>query len=98
MALLAGLDLPGVIVTAPAADEVDFVCRFFAPANGVPEDPVCGVAHECLAAYWSERLGKRKLIGRQLSRRGGRVHCQDLGAGVELGGNAVTVLEGRLRL
>jgi predicted PhzF superfamily epimerase YddE/YHI9 len=98
MALLAGLDLPGVIVTAPAVDEVDFVSRFFAPANGVPEDPVSGVAHVCLAPYWSERLGKRKLIGRQLSRRGGLVHCQDLGARVELGGNAVTVLEGRLRL
>ena len=98
MALLAGLDLPGVIVTAPAAGEVDFVSRFFAPANGVPEDPVSGLAHVCLAPYWSERLGKRQLIGRQLSRRGGLVHCQDLAARVELGGNAVTVLEGRLRL
>jgi len=53
-----GLDLPAVIVTAPGDDEVDFVSRFFAPANGVPEDPVSGVAHLCLAPYWSERLGK----------------------------------------
>ena len=44
MALLSALDLPAVIVTAPAADEVDFVSRFFAPANGVLEDPVSGVA------------------------------------------------------
>jgi len=64
----------------------------------VPEDPVSGVAHVCLAPYWSERLGKRKLMGRQLSPRGGLVHCEDLGARVELGGNAVTVLEGRFRL
>ena len=98
MTLLAGLDLPAVIVTAPAADEVDFVSRFFAPANGVPEDPVSGVAHVCLAPYCSERLGKRKLMGRQLSPRGGLVHCEDLGARVELRGNAVTVLEGRFRL
>src|SRR5262245_27243454 len=98
MALVAGLDLPAVIVTAPGAAEVDFVSRFFAPANGVPEDAVSGVAHLCLAPYWSERLGKRKLTGRQLSSRGGLVHCQDLGARVELSGNAVTVLEGRLRL
>jgi hypothetical protein len=42
-------------------------------------------------------LGKRKLTGRQLSRRGGLVHCEDLGARVELAGNAVTVL-GRFRL
>jgi predicted PhzF superfamily epimerase YddE/YHI9 len=98
MALLSALDLPAVIVTAPAADEVDFVSRFFAPANGVPEDPVSGVAHLCLAPYWSERLGKRKLTGRQLSQRGGLVHCEDLGAQVELSGNAVIVLEGRLKL
>ena len=98
MARLAGLDLPAVIVTAPAAAEVDFVSRFFAPANGVPEDPVSGVAHLCLAPYWSERLGKRKLTGRQLSPRGGLVHCADLGARVELSGNAVIVLEGRLTL
>jgi predicted PhzF superfamily epimerase YddE/YHI9 len=64
----------------------------------VPEDPVSGVAHLCLAPYWSDRLGKRKLTGRQLSRRGGLVHCEDLGARVELAGKAVTVLEGRFRL
>lgn len=98
MALLAGLDLPAVIVSAPGTGEVDFVSRFFAPANGVPEDPVSGVAHLCLAPYWSERLGKRKLTGRQLSRRGGLVHCEDLGARVELAGKAVTVLEGRFRV
>jgi predicted PhzF superfamily epimerase YddE/YHI9 len=98
MALLAGLDLPAVIVSAPGTGEVDFVSRFFAPANGVPEDPVSGVAHLCLAPYWSDRLGKRKLTGRQLSRRGGLVHCEDLGARVELAGKAVTVLEGRFRL
>ncbi|MGZ3428120.1 MAG: PhzF family phenazine biosynthesis protein, partial [Polyangia bacterium] len=38
----------GVIVTAPGAEyECDFVSRFFAPAAGVPEDPVTGSAH-CL--------------------------------------------------
>ena len=67
MAVIAALDLPAVIVTAPATGDADFVSRFFAPANGVPEDPVSGVAHLCLAPYWAERLGKKKLIGRQLS-------------------------------
>jgi PhzF family phenazine biosynthesis protein len=39
--LLASLDRRGVIATAPS-DRFDFVCRFFAPALGVPEDPVTG--------------------------------------------------------
>lgn len=98
MTALAALDLPAVIVTAPASGEFDFVSRFFAPANGVPEDSVSGVAHLCLAPYWSERLGKSKLMGRQLSARGGVVRCEDLGARVRLGGNATVFLEGRITL
>jgi len=97
MSILAALDLPGVIVTAPATGDVDFVSRFFAPANGVPEDPVSGVAHLCLAPYWAEQLGKTKLIGRQLSARGGLIRCEDLGTRVQLGGSAAIFLEGRIR-
>ena len=65
----------GVIVTA-AADDVkfDFVSRFFAPAMGVDEDPVCGSAHCCLAPYWSPRLGKSELRANQVSARGGVMH------------------------
>lgn len=96
MTILAALDLPGVIVTAPATGDVDFVSRFFAPANGVPEDPVSGVAHLCLAPYWAERLGKTKLTGRQLSARGGIVRCEYLGSRVRLGGSAAVFLEGRI--
>lgn len=100
MSLLAGLDLPAVTVTAPAAqdDGADFVSRFFAPANGVPEDPVSGVAHLALAPYWAERIGKKKLLGRQLSRRGGLVACEDLGSRVSLGGRAVIFLEGSISI
>jgi PhzF family phenazine biosynthesis protein len=100
MAVLAALDLPAVIVTAPTepGDDADFVCRFFAPANGVPEDPVSGVAHLCLAPYWAERLGKKRLVGRQVSQRGGVVRSEDLGQRVRLGGGAVTFLSGRIAL
>ncbi len=98
MTVIAGLELPAVIVTAPAAgdDDADFVSHFFAPANGVPEDPVSGVAHLCLAPYWAARLGKKKLVGRQLSSRGGVVRCEALGSRVRLGGSAVIFLEGRI--
>jgi PhzF family phenazine biosynthesis protein len=33
------------IATAPGENGVDFVSRFFAPAQGVPEDPATGSAH-----------------------------------------------------
>ena len=98
MGAVASLDLPAVIVTAPGDGDVDFVSRFFAPANGVPEDPVSGVAHLCLAPYWAERLGKTRLVGRQLSQRGGIVRCEDLGSRVRLGGSAVIFLEGWINI
>ncbi|MBN9015449.1 MAG: PhzF family phenazine biosynthesis protein, partial [Rhizobiales bacterium] len=76
MAAIAQLELPAVIVTAPGSGDVDFVSRFFAPANGVPEDSVSGVSHCCLSPYWAQRLGRNRLIGRQLSKRGGIVECE----------------------
>ncbi len=98
MRALSELDLPAVIVTAPApgGDSHDFVSRFFAPANGVPEDSVSGVAHLCLAPYWSERLGKPHVTGLQLSQRRGIVVCEDHGERVTLSGHAVVTLEGRI--
>ncbi|MFF7633353.1 PhzF family phenazine biosynthesis protein [Kitasatospora sp. NPDC008050] len=69
----------GVAVTALAehpADGYDFVSRYFAPAAGVPEDPVTGSAHTALAPFWAERLGRTVLTGYQASARGGLVHCE----------------------
>lgn len=88
----------GIIVTAKSAsdDEYDFVSRFFAPQVGVPEDPVTGSAHCVLAPYWGERLGHTKMIGRQLSARGGMVKVEVAGDRVLLGGQAVTTLRGEL--
>jgi predicted PhzF superfamily epimerase YddE/YHI9 len=94
---LARLPVRGVIVTAPSAtDEQDFVSRFFAPAVGVPEDPVTGSAHCALAPYWANRLGRRDLRGYQASARGGLVHVRVRGERVLLGGQAVTVARGEL--
>lgn len=87
----------GVIVTARAADpRFDFVSRFFAPAAGVPEDPVTGSAHCCLGPYWRDRLGKSELTGYQASARGGIVGVRCLDARVLLSGQAVTVLRAEL--
>ena len=96
MGRLRGLDR-SVIATAPG-DEVDFVSRCFAPAVGVPEDPVTGSAHCTSAPYWAERLGKRGLEARQISARGGDLSCRVRGDRVHIGGEAVIVLRGELFL
>jgi hypothetical protein len=94
-ARLARYPVRGVIVTARAADS-DFVSRFFAPASGIPEDPVTGSAHCALAPYWAAKLGRTDLVGFQASARGGRVTVSVRGSRVVLGGTAVTVLRGAL--
>lgn len=87
-----------VIVTAPGPAGFDFVSRFFAPAFGVDEDPVTGSAHCTLAPWWGARLGKTRLVGRQVSKRGGTVACELRGDRVELTGDCELVLVGRLRI
>ncbi len=87
----------GIIVTAPSAvPRFDFVSRFFAPAVGVNEDPVCGSAHCCLGPFWSARLNKDDLVGHQISSRGGIVGVRVRGERVILCGTAVIVVEGRI--
>jgi len=87
----------GVMVTSlSAAAGYDFVSRFFAPAAGVPEDPVTGSAHCCLGPYWAKRLNKPELVGFQASSRGGVVRTRVSDDRVLLGGQAVTVMRGEL--
>lgn len=96
-ARLAQLPVRGVIATAPSDDpRFDFLSRFFAPAVGVDEDPVCGSAHCCLAPYWAARLGKTNLMAYQASARGGVLRLRLDGERVILGGQAVTVWRGQL--
>lgn len=85
----------GVIVTS-RSDQYDFVSRFFAPAAGVPEDPVTGSAHCCLAEFWGEKLGKTEMTGFQASARGGVVRVVRGGGRVKLIGRAVLMTRGVL--
>lgn len=94
---MLALDAFGVIATAPGASH-DFVSRYFAPRAGVPEDPVTGSAHCTLAPYWAKRLGKNRLAARQVSKRGGEMVCEVDGDRVRMIGNAVTYLEGTIRI
>ncbi len=82
------LDKEGVIFSAPG-ESSDFVSRFFCPKIGINEDPVTGSAHTLLIPYWSKRLRKSQMIGKQLSKRGGTLYCQLEGERTYIAGNAV---------
>jgi PhzF family phenazine biosynthesis protein len=94
---VAALDAQGIVVTGPG-DDCDFVSRYFAPAAGIPEDPVTGSTHCTLIPYWSQQLGKSELFARQISPRGGELFCADRGERVSIGGEAVTYVEGKIYL
>ncbi len=96
LSMIEKLDAEGVIITAPGSGETDFVSRFFAPALGIPEDPVTGSAHTVLVPYWSARLGKKQVKAQQVSPRSGDLRCRLNGNRVEIGGKAVTYLVGEI--
>jgi PhzF family phenazine biosynthesis protein len=98
MAALARMDRPGVIVTAREDGLYDFVSRYFAPAKGIPEDPVTGAAHCMLTPYWAKRLSKTMFRAYQASRRGGEITCRLAGDRVELEGTCVFYLEGEVEI
>jgi PhzF family phenazine biosynthesis protein len=95
--LMKGLDAIGVIVTAKGQSS-DVVSRCFYPGLGIQEDPVTGSAHCNIIPYWSDKLGKTKLFCKQLSPRGGNLHCELEGDRVLMSGNCVLFLEGEINL
>jgi PhzF family phenazine biosynthesis protein len=80
----------------------DIEVRSFAPAYGVPEDPVCGSGNGCVAAF----INREKLLDRQFYissqgrclRRDGRVEVRFEHDAIWLGGNSVTCVEGTLKI
>ncbi len=99
LSLLCKLDRRGVVVTAPDdLKDFDYVLRFFAPKNAVPEDPVTGNVQTELVPYWSGELGKKRLSVRQLSSRGGVMVCENLGSRISIKGQCVRYFEGEITL
>jgi PhzF family phenazine biosynthesis protein len=104
-ALSNRLSIGGVTVYGAASDgKAAIHVRSFAPAHGIPEDPVCGSGNISVAAYLKksgqgERFGKRYIArqGMQLG-RDGEVSIRFDGGKILLGGSAVTCVEGTLRL
>lgn len=95
---LAKLPYQGVIVTSAGDSPYDFTSRYFAPAVGIPEDPVTGSSHCSLAPYWQVKLGKDTMIAYQASARGGVLHVDCTPERIYISGNAVTVLRAELLL
>ncbi len=96
LAAVAALDLDGVLATAPGREGVDYVARYFAPGAGIPEDPATGSAQCVLMPYWAIRLGRTRLIGRQISERIGDFDCELVGDRVKIAGRAVCYLRGSI--
>lgn len=89
----------GVAAVASPEAGYDVVDRFFAPGSGIPEDPATGSLHTILAPLFAARLGRATIAFHQAyPGRGGDLVCEDRGERVTLGGQAVTVVESRLRL
>lgn len=98
IALIARLNRSGVIVTAIGDGDHDFTSRYFAPAKGIPEDPVTGGAHCALAPYWSERLEKMEFRAYQASKRGGEMVCRYIANRVELQGSCAFYMFGEVEV
>ncbi|XP_039984402.1 phenazine biosynthesis-like domain-containing protein 1 isoform X1 [Xiphias gladius] len=93
----------GVILTMKGSPDCqpgyDFYSRYFAPWNGIPEDPVTGSAHTVLGSYWSEKLGKKKMLAYQCSSRGGELELEVRDDGrINIAGQTITVLKGTITL
>jgi PhzF family phenazine biosynthesis protein len=86
-----------VILTAKGS-KADFVSRFFSPTEGMNEDPVTGSAHSQLIPFWAEKLGKKTLYARQLSKREGELWCEFRGERVTIAGQCVFFMKGEIDL
>ena len=92
----------GITVFAPSGESSSAVhVRSFAPAHNIPEDPVCGSGNICVAAYLRHvKRAPATYIARQGMQMGrdGRIHMKVSADAIELGGRAVTCVEGSLRV
>ncbi|MFN2646108.1 MAG: PhzF family phenazine biosynthesis protein [Burkholderiales bacterium] len=94
------LKATGVTVFAPSQEaDCALHVRSFAPAGGVPEDPVCGSGNISVAAYLRHFERTRSAYvarqGMQLG-RDGRVYMRVDASDIWLGGEAVVCVEGLL--
>ena len=88
-----------MLILTAKGKSVDFVSRFFAPSAGIDEDPVTGSAHSQLIPFWSEKLNKKRMTAKQLSKRGGDLVCEQKNAErVMMGGECVFYMKGEFEI
>ena len=101
------LDVVGVnVFCVGSGEEAAVHVRSFAPAEGIPEDPVCGSGNATVAAYLAntgmlEEVGDSYVAsqGTEMGRDGEVfVRVRDGGRHIEIGGRAVTVIDGYISL
>ena len=102
--LSAQLDATGVTVFGRSGNSAAPIhVRSFAPAHGVPEDPVCGSGNISVAAFLRETGLLQEFGPRYTARQGmqvgrdGQVQVRVSADAIEIGGEAVTCVDGRLR-
>ena len=81
---------PGGVIVTSEGSNCDFVSRFFTPQASILEDPVTGSAHCSLIPFWASRLKKKELTAIQISKRVGKLYCQDKNDRVIISGQAKT--------
>jgi PhzF family phenazine biosynthesis protein len=104
--LSRSLGVTGVTVHAPfapgakASRRADVVVRSFAPAAGVPEDPVCGSGNACVAVQRAAAGRRHAYMAAQGEAigRDGLIAVTYPGEAIEVGGQAIVCVEGRLRI
>lgn len=69
------LQSPTDVAITSLDEQYDCVSRYFAPANGINENPVTGSIHTAIAPLWAEKLLKNSLLAYQASARGGALYC-----------------------
>lgn len=84
----------GIAVTASQPD--GYICRYFAPWEGIDRNPVTGSAQTYLAPYWSARLNQAVLQGYQASERGGGFEVEVCSGRVLIRGEALLWLRGEI--
>jgi len=96
----------GITVFAPSGEKQTAMhVRSFAPAHGIPEDPVCGSGNLAVAHYLRQTNALKRFGERYIARQGmqlgrdGRVHVRvEEDGGVRIGGRAVTCVNGTLTI
>jgi PhzF family phenazine biosynthesis protein len=108
--VLAGLDIGivgprgkvGVVGAQTSSDETQFEVRAFFPGNnGMAEDPVTGSLNAAMAQWLiGAVIAQPRYVAAQGTAlaRAGRVHVEQIGSDIWIGGASVTCVDGRVLL